>query len=410
MIYLDHAATTPLMPEAAEAMAKAQADGFANPSSPHAAGRRAKQWLEESRERILELVGATATGRLRDRLVFTSGATEANRLGILGMATAHGARRPAPGRSAGTILISPRDHASIHAAAAAAVDRGFQSRSLPLSAVGIPDRTVPGKAVHDHGIVIATATVVCGQTGIVDDPAAVARAMPETIVHADATQSVAWLETAFRDGGCATMTIAPHKFGGPRGIGCLVIRHGERIDPVVAGSQESGLRGGTEPVVLAAGFAAALAATVGRRRAEATRIAGLRDDFERRLVAAARECGIEAVVIGGESRRAPQISTISFPGLDRQAIVMAADLAGVACASGTACASGSAEPAPAIAAMSASPKIVRGAVRFSFGGTSTAAEIDESVSRLTAVLRRMGPRHAMPLDAVPVAFSSRVSE
>ena len=114
MIYLDHAATTPLLPEAAEAMAKAQAEAFANPSSPHAAGRRAKKWLEESREHILDLVGATAVGPSRDRLVFTSGATEANRLGILGMATA-ATRQPAMSSSPGMILVSPRDHASIHA-------------------------------------------------------------------------------------------------------------------------------------------------------------------------------------------------------------------------------------------------------------------------------------------------------
>lgn len=403
MIYLDHAATTPLLPEAAEAMAKAQAEAFANPSSPHAAGRRAKKWLEESRERILDLVGATAVGPSRDRLVFTSGATEANRLGILGMATA-ATRRPAMSSSPGMILVSPRDHASIHSAAATAGERGFQIRSLPLSAAGIPDRTLAGEADDDSGIVLATATVVCGQTGILDDPAGIARALPRSLVHADATQSIAWLETAFREAAAATMSLAPHKFGGPRGIGCLVIRHGLHIDPVVAGPQESGLRGGTEPVVLAAGFAAALAATVAGRRAEAARIAGLREDFEGRLLAAAEECGIHAVAIGADSLRAPQISTISFPGLDRQAIVMAADLEGIACSTGTACSSGSAEPAPAIAAMSLSPEIVRGAVRFSFGESSTQAEIDQSIVRMAVVLRRVSH-----VRSLPSAFSDRIA-
>ncbi len=387
MIYLDHAATTPLGPEAAEAMERAQAEAFANPSSPHAAGRRAKQSLEDSRERILELLGATAAGRHRDRLVFTSGATEANRLGILGLAAAAAMNGP-PDQPPGTILVSPRDHASILAAAAAAGDRGFRIQSLPLSSAGVPDRAALDGRRAAGGCTIATATVVCGQTGIVDDPAPLAADYPDVVVHADATQSAAWLDLPFRDLNVAAMVVAPHKFGGPRGIGGLVVGHGRAIEPVTAGSQESGLRGGTEPVVLAAGFAAALAAAVGRRQAESARITGLREDFERRVVAAAVECGVTAVVIGG-GRRSPHISTISFPGLDRQAIVMAADLEGIACATGTACSSGSAEPSPAIAAISPSSAIVRGAVRFSFGVDSSQREIELSVELLTAVLRRI---------------------
>lgn len=388
MIYLDHAATTPLGPEAAEAMERAQADAFANPSSPHAAGRRAKQSLEDSRERILELLGATASGRHRDRLVFTSGATEANRLGILGMATAAAMPQPRD-RSPGTIFVSPRDHASILSAAATAADRGFQIRSLPLSSTGIPDRTPLGERHAAGSCTIATATVACGQTGIVDDPRLLAAEHPHVLVHADATQSAAWIDVPFRDLGVSAMTVAPHKFGGPRGIGGLVVAHGRPIDPVAAGPQESGLRGGTEPVVLAAGFAAAFAAAVGRRQEELAKITAIRDGFERRLLEAARQCGIGAVVIGGDARRSPHISTISFPGLDRQAIVMAADLEGIACSTGTACSSGSAEPAPAIAAMSPSPQIVRGAVRFSFGAASTPEEVERAVERMTAVLHRI---------------------
>ena len=392
MIYLDHAATTPLGPEAAEAMERAQADAFANPSSPHAAGRRAKQSLEDSREHILELLGATASGRHRDRLVFTSGATEANRLGILGMATAAAMVRPGD-RSPGMIFVSPRDHASILSAAAAAADRGFWIRSLPLSSSGVPDHAPLGERHATGSCTIATATVACGQTGTVDDPRPLAAEYPHVLVHADATQSAAWIDMPFRDLGVSAMSVAPHKFGGPRGIGGLVVAHGRPIDPVVAGPQESGLRGGTEPVVLAAGFAAALSAAVGRRQTEAARIAAIRDDFERRLLVTARECGIHAMAVGGDARRSPHISTISFPGLDRQAIVMAADLEGIACSTGTACSSGSAEPAPAIAAMSSSPQFVRGAVRFSFGAASTPEEIERSVERMTAVLRRIAPGH-----------------
>lgn len=390
MIYFDHAAATPLRPEAAEAMARAESDAFANPSSPHAAGRRAKRLLEDSRERILLLLGGNPCGHLRDKFVFTSGATESNRLGLLGMAVATNARRPPTADGCGRILVSARDHAGIHAAAAAAVDRGFRVESLPLTGGGIPDRSgfraALDRPAANLPATIATVTVVCGQSGIVEHPAAVAADLPGIVLHADATQSVGWLDLPFRECGVATMAVAAHKFGGPRGIGGLVVRHGRPIEPIAAGSQESGLRGGTEPVALAAGFVAALEAVDAERRAATARITGLRDRFEREIVAAARAMAIDAEVAGGGRERAPHISTIFFPGLDRQAVVMAADLAGVACATGAACSSGSSEPAPALLAMPFPPGHAQSAVRFSFGTTTTDHDIDEGLRRLSRIL------------------------
>lgn len=405
MIYLDHAAATPLRPEAAEAMARAEAEAFANPSSTHAEGRRAKRLLEDSRERILLLLGGTPSGHLRDLLVFTSGATEANRLGILGMAVGMTVRRPSATDSSGRILVSARDHASIHAAAAAAVGRGFRVDSLPLTAGGIPDRTgihdVVNRPATNGPATIATVTVVCGQSGIVDDPAAVAAGLSAVVLHADATQSVGWLDLPFRECGAATMAIAAHKFGGPRGIGGLVVRHGRPIEPIAAGSQESGLRGGTEPVALAAGFAAALEAAVADRQESHARVARLRDRFEREIIAAARAMQIDAAVAAEGRDRAPHISTIFFPGIDRQAVVMAADLAGIACATGAACSSGSSEPAPALLAMPFPPGHARSAVRFSFGTATTDRDIDEALRRLSRILADMAMGGGMGLRKRP---------
>jgi cysteine desulfurase len=208
-------------------------------------------------------------------------------------------------------------------------------------------------------------------------------------VHADATQACGWLEF---DGRFAakTVSVAPHKFGGPRGIGGLLVRRGMPLAAVTPGSQESGLRGGTEAVVLAEGFATAVELVAADRGREAARIALLRDAFERRVVASARRAGIAAEVIpAGGAPRAPHISTIAFPGLDRQAVVMAADLAGIACSTGTACASGSAEPSPAIVAMGFSRAIVAAAVRFSFGRTTHDHDADAAFDVIGRMLSAM---------------------
>jgi len=186
----------------------------------------------------------------------------------------------------------------------------------------------------------------------------------------------------------ATLALAPHKFGGPRGIGALLIRGDVAIAPVQAGPQEYGLRGGTEAVPLAAGFARSLELAVADRERAAHRVASLRDRLESRLVAAARQAGIPAVVIAAGARRCPHIATIAFPGLDRQSLAMAADFAGVCLATGTACASGSSEPAPALVAMGLEAEVVRSAVRLSVGRTTTDDDIDQAVERLTPLLHR----------------------
>ena len=378
-VYLDHAAATPLRPEVAMAITEAQRLGFANPSSQHSAGRAARRLLEEARERILALVGGRggrATGD-RDRLVFTSGASEANQLALLGMAIA----QPATG----TILYSARDHASALQAVAAVGRRGWHIQELGLDATGC---SVSAPAAEQAGPRILSLTLVCGQTGAVQPLCLAGAAGPETLIHIDATQAAGLLPIAVHALGAATLALAPHKFGGPRGIGGLVIRGGIAVAPVQAGSQEEGLRGGTESVALAAGFAKALELAAADREQESLRIAGLRDRFEGRLLETCRAAGIPAVVVAAAARRSPHISTVAFPGRDRQALAMAADLAGVCLATGTACASGSSEPAPALVAMQLPRECVRGAVRCSFGRTTTVADVDLAVDRLAGLLRR----------------------
>ena len=324
-IYLDHAATTPVHPEVTAAMEAAQREGFANPSSLHAAGRRAKRLLEEARERIVMALGGRPTGPGRDRLVFTSGATEANRLAILGLAAG------SPGRA---VFVSARDHSSVRLAARELADRGWTLVDQPLTAAGSLRDT---GALPSGGGVLA-GTLVCGQTGVRDDLAGL-RDRPGRptglAVHVDATQAIAFDAPRFEDLPVESLACAAHKIGGPRGIGALVVRPG-----------------------LEAGAAAAWP---------------------------------DAVVVGRSADRAPHIATIAFPGCDRQALVMAADLEGLCCSTGTACASGSGEPAPALVAAGLPAEIVRSAVRFSLGRGTTATDIDDAVTILQRILSRGRP-------------------
>jgi len=380
-IYLDHAATTPLDPEVARAIAAAERAAFANPSSQHAAGRAARRLLEDARERILALLGGRAAGGRGDRLVFTSGATEANHLAVLGMAAA---------TTPGTLLFSRRDHSSVVAAAAAAGRLGWAVGEIGLDVAGRLDAAAVADRLAAAGTAprIVALTLVCGQSGSVESAGGLAAARAAAAVHVDATQAAGLVPVDFATLGAATLALAPHKFGGPRGIGGLVVGAGVAIAARVAGTQEHGLRPGTEAVPLAAGFARALELAVARRDADAARIATLRDRFEAAILRAAIGAGVPATVIAAAAHRAPHVSTVAFPGVDRQALALAADLAGVCVATGTACASGSSEPAPALVAMGLAPEVVRGAVRFSFGRGTTGADVDEAVARIAPLLAR----------------------
>jgi cysteine desulfurase len=383
-IYLDHAAATPLDPEVAAAIAAAQGSAFANPSSQHAAGRAAKRLLEESRERILAASGGVAAGPTRDRLVFTSGASESNHLAIVGMAAAAGT---------GRIAFSRREHPSAIGAALSAGGRGWRSEELPLdeslgsaTAAALAAMEERDRRGRNQEPSIVCLTLVCGQTGSIERLDWVSGCRDRGIlVHVDATQAAGWLPLDFRGSAAATLALAPHKFGGPRGIGGLIVRGDVAVHALQAGPQEQGLRGGTEAVPLVAGFARAVELAVADRAAVA-RVGTVRDRFESLLLAAAAAAGQPAQVIAAAGPRAPHISTIAFPGLDRQSLAIAADLAGVAIATGTACASGSSEPAPALVAMGLPPDVVRGAVRFSFGRTTTDDEVDRAVERLAPLL------------------------
>jgi cysteine desulfurase len=408
-IYLDHNATAPLLPEVEVAMARGQREGFANPGSQHRTGRRARQMLEDARERIATFLGADLGGSQPDRIIFTSGGTESNNLALFGLAGLHAA----PGQ----ILVSSIEHPSVLAAAAELGRRGWKVEHARVTREGVVDiehfallltaddtsrsgirqnsdppasSQCSSETPSQFGRIPRLASVMLGnnETGALQPIETLSRLCTQAGVplHTDAVQVAGKLPIDFRRLGVAAMSIASHKFHGPRGIGALVLRHGVELRPqLFGGFQEQGLRPGTEPVALAVGMAAALESWHREQHQRAARMAALRD----RLESAILSDWPDAVVHGRGAPRLPHTVAIAFPGLDRQALVMALDLAGVACSTGSACASGSTDPSPALVAMGCSEELLRGSIRLSLGAATTAAEVDEAARRILKVCNNL---------------------
>jgi cysteine desulfurase len=389
-IYLDHNATTPMLPEVVDAMRACYAEPCYNPASQHQFGRRARRALEDARGRIAELLGAKTTGIDADRVVFTSGGTEANNLALRGLAesrvgTAHhdtprseelvGGAHPT-----GHLIISALEHPSIATLADKLARGGWRIDRLGADKNGVLRVDKLPRLLRPNTRVVA-AMLGQNETGVLQPVAelaaiCVAHNVP---LHTDAAQVAGKLPVDFRVLGVATMTIAAHKFHGPLGIGALVIRHGVEIGPqLFGGFQQAETRPGTESVALAAGMGRALELWHAERDTRVARLQSLRDRFERQILAG----WPAAVVIGRDANRLPHTSNIAFVGLERQALFMALDQAGVACSTGSACASGSSEPSPALVAMGLESAVIESALRFSMGVTTSAAEVDESARRI----------------------------
>ena len=396
-IYLDHAATTPVDPIVADTMARIQIRCFANPSSPHAAGRRAYQKLDESRAQILEdLKCPDAT------LIFTSGATEANYLALYGI------KNQAPT----ALVTSQRDHESLRGAAESLDVFSAAKVTLPLDQNGcLCTRSLndwlsstkqntsikTGSTNETKSTIFLSTTLVCGQTGTIENMSEIHRILNGSVtrctLHVDATQAVGKIPISFTAINATSLAFAPHKFGGPRGIGCLIVKKNAEYAPVFPGPQQFEMRGGTEPLALIAGCQKAVQQAVERQQIESLRLVTLKDTFESIVCAYARRVSVNPVIICQNAPRSPHITTIAFPGIDRQAFMMAADLEGIAVATGTACASGSQEPSPALVAMNLSKPVIQSAIRFSFGYATIESDLKEASEKICQILKNCTSRH-----------------
>jgi cysteine desulfurase len=372
MIYLDHNATTPPDLRVLDAMAQANSQFWANPASQHQLGQRARRHLNTLADQIVSILG----GSPHDQLIFTSGGTEANNLALFGLAGAP------PGR----VIISGIEHPSVAAAAEQLARRGFDLVRLPVSPDGVVQvDQLPQFLSADTRLISVMAAN--NETGVLQPVSRIVQmATPLGIpVHTDAVQLVGKLPTSFRDLGVAALTVSPHKFHGPQGIGGLLLRSDIAIEPTLfGGSQQLGMRPGTESVALAAGFAEALKLWQAESAERTDRLRRLRDRLETGIQAAVPA----AIVIGQSAPRLPHTSSIAFPGHDRQWLLMRLDRAGIFCSTGSACASGSSEPSPVLLAMGCPAEVVASALRFSVGAMTQEDEIDEAIRQILGVVSR----------------------
>lgn len=380
--YLDHAATTPMLPEAVRVLTE-QLARPGNPSSLHAAGRAARRVVEEARE-----TAAAALGARPSEVVWTSGGTEADNLAVKGLFWARRTQDPSRRR----ILVSAVEHhAVLDPAFWMAEHAGAELVLLPVDADGVVDVAALRDELEENGPQAALLSVMWANNEVgalqpLDDVVALARrhGVP---VHADAVQAVGQVPVEFAASGLDAMTVSGHKVGGPGGVGALLARRGLDLTPVLhGGGQERGVRSGTLAAPLLASFAAALDEAVRERPAHAARVGALRD----RLVAGVRAAVPDAVLRGpaDTARRLPANAHFTFPGCEGDSLLYLLDSAGVEASTGSACQAGVPRPSHVLLAMGVDEDDARGALRFTLGHTSTEADVAALHAALPGVVER----------------------
>jgi cysteine desulfurase len=371
MLYLDHAATTPLRPEAAEAMAPYLGEIYGNPSGIHDVSRRAKNALEDARERIASILAAGTPLEV----VFTGGGTESDNLGVKGPALAGGRR--------GGIVTTEIEHEAVLASA-----RFAHSMGCPLTLVGVDADGVvePSRVAEAIGPETAVVSVMAAnnETGITQPIRKVVEeakaSNPDVVVHTDAVQAFVATEVTVEGTGVDLITLAAHKFGGPKGVGLLWVNEGSALEPAVhGGGQELGRRSGTHNVAGIVGMAAAMEAAVDDRDSFRERVSQERDRFEAALIVAFPD--IEFT--GRLEDRLPQHSHFRIPGVTAETLLIRLDQANLAAAAGSACHSGAVEVSHVLAAMGMEPQPAAEALRFSFGWTTRSG--DGAVAAATVI-------------------------
>jgi cysteine sulfinate desulfinase/cysteine desulfurase-like protein len=378
VVYLDHAATTPMLPEALDAMTD-ELGRLGNPSSLHNAGRRARRVVEESREQIAEVFGARPS-----EVIFTSGGTEADNLAVKGLYWARrAAGSPGPGRGG----IQPRrvlataieHHAVLDSVHWLAGHEDAEEHWLPVDEAGVLQPAALAEAIGPDpgGVALVTVMWANNEVGVVQPIAELAAQAREHGIpfHTDAVQAAGQLPMGFAASGADAMTITGHKFGGPVGAGALLLARGVQPVPVLhGGGQESEVRSGTLDAPAIRAFAVAAAVMASRRDEEAARLAKLRDDLIAQVLAAVPDAILNGPPAG--PGRLPGNAHFSFPGCEGDALLMLLDAKGIACSTGSACTAGVAQPSHVLLAMGADEARSRGSLRFSLGHTSAQEDVD----------------------------------
>jgi cysteine desulfurase len=374
-IYLDHNATAPPAPEVVEAVTRALRDVFGNASSIHAFGQRAKAAIDEARTEVARLIAAEPGD-----VVFTSGGTEADNLALRGVM---GAAKPSrPG-----LLVGSTEHEAVITTAKALARQGARVTLLPVDHDG---RLTPDVlAAHlGHDAALVSVMLANNETGVVQPIESLAPLAHEhgALFHTDAVQAAAKLPLDVSALGVDLLSIAAHKFGGPKGVGALWVRRGIPLSAVVTGGrQERNRRAGTENVPAIVGFG--VAARLARKAVatEAAHMCALRDRLEAGVLATVPGTALN----GAGAPRIPNTSNIAFDHVEAESLLIALDLEGIAVSTGSACSSGTLEPSHVLGAMGLPHGRVQSSVRFSLGPATTAAEIDRVLAVIPTIVSRL---------------------
>ena len=375
MHYLDHAATTPVLPEAAEVMMRILREEPGNPSSVHAFGRRAKEAVEDARERV-----ATAIGADPDEVFFTGGGTEADNLGIKGAVEASRA-------AGGHIITTSIEH---HAVLDTVEWLGnwFDTELVDVEASGVVDPNAIASRVRDETLLVSVMTVN-NEIGTIEPIQEIASAVkaerPEAIVHTDAVQALGNIPVDVHAWGVDLAAFAAHKVGGPKGVGAIYIRRDVEVAPAIhGGGQERGLRSGTLNVAGIAAFGVAAEIAAKECDHKAAELRPLRDS----LWTGIQRVVPDATVNGTMEQRVPGNLNVCIPRAGGQMLLALLDRAGIAASSGSACSSGALDPSHVLLAIGVPEELAGGSLRFSMGHGTTQEDVDAVIEALPEAVER----------------------
>ena len=382
-IYLDYAATSPMLPEVLEAMMPYLTGSFGNPSGVYATGREARKAVEQARRQAAEFLGAEPS-----EILFTSGGTESDNMAI------RGAMLAAAEKGRHLITDAIEHHAVLHTCEALE-KQGFEATYLQPDREGVIAPESVRKAIREDTVLISVMTVN-NEIGTVEPVAEIGRIAREAgvLFHTDAVQAAGMMRLDVRQTGADLLSLSAHKFHGPKGIGCLYVRRGTRLDGILSGgAQERGLRPGTENVAAIVGMGAAM--EIARRDMDAAlaRIRRLRDRLITRVLSDVPDSflnGPEPDAAG--EKRAANNAHFSFAGIDGEALLLRLDLAGIAASAGSACTAGSMEASHVLKAVGLDDGRIRSGIRLTLGRETTEEEIDQASAAIAAIvadLRRM---------------------
>ncbi len=371
MIYWDHNAGAPLLPEIARHLVTAFAEAAGNPSSVHQAGRNARRHLDQARERVAKVLGCTPR-----EVIFTGSGSEAAAIAVLG------AFRARKDRSKSRVVTTAIEHPCVLGAVKQLEAEGAEVIRVAPAVDGAVTEQALLEAL-DAKTALCSVQWVNNETGVIQPAARLARVCAERkiVFHSDAVQAFGRLPASLREVPADLLSLSAHKLGGPAGVGVLYNRRGVDLAGLTPGHQENGRRGGTQAVAMAEAMALAVEHAVATQESASAHVATLRDRFEQAVLAA-----LPGVERNGSAPRVGATSNLWFPEVDGEALLIALDLEGICVSTGAACASGSLSPSHVLLGQGRTAAQAHGSLRFSLGATTTQAEVDAVVSALTRLV------------------------